>query len=220
MKKTFVCLANSKKYGERCIAGVEISNYDGAQYSVVSSNSEPKWIRPVSSREHGEVSTELVGKVRLLDIIEFEVSSECARGYQSENVFFDESSLKVIGRLDLVSRNVAQFQNTGTTLLFGNRGKAVHVDMIDQITSSLILIKPDAVQFHEVTYPNGKHQLRCKFHFGGNEYDLPVTDIDFCERFDKNPSGANKFSDHYFTISLGVEYNEFHYKLIAAVFYF
>lgn len=92
--------------------------------------------------------------------------------------------------------------------------------MIDQVASSLVLIRPDSVQFHEVTYPNGKHQLRGRFHFGGNEYDLPVTDIDFCNRFNKNPSEATNSSDWFFTISLGVEYNEFHYKLIAAVFYF
>lgn len=77
MKKTFICLANSKKYGERCIAGVEISDYDGVQYSVIGSNSQPKWIRPILNREHGEVSGELVGKVRLLDVVEFETSSEC-----------------------------------------------------------------------------------------------------------------------------------------------
>ena len=217
MKKTFVCLANSKKYGERCIAGVEISDFDGVQYSIAKLDSQPKWIRPVSNKEHGAVSSELVGKVQLLDVVEFEVSSECPRGYQSENVFFDESSLKIIGRLDWLSSNVEQFQSTDVALVFGNRGKAVHVDMIDQITHSLVLIRPDSLRFQEVTYPNGKHQVRCRFDYGGNEYDLPVTDIVFLASFNRDPTQTINFSDCFLTLSLGVEHNGFHSKLVAAV---
>lgn len=220
MQRIFVCLANSKKYGERCIAGVEISDYDGARYSVVRSNSQPKWIRPVSNREHGEVSSELVGSLQLLDVVEFDVSSEAPRGYQSENVFFDESSLNVVGRLDWKSDNVSQFQNTDAGLLFSNRGKAVHVDMIDQIQHSLVLIHPDASEFSEKTYPNGKHQVRCEFHYAEHEYDLPVTDLAFLDRFHRTPAEATSFSDCFLTISLGVEHNGFHTKLVAAVLCF
>ncbi len=96
MKKIFICLANSKKYGERCIAGVEITDFDGTNYSMVKVDSQPKWLRPVSKKDHGEVSANLVGKLNLLDIVEFDMLSECPRGYQSENVFFDEQSLIVI----------------------------------------------------------------------------------------------------------------------------
>ena len=43
--KTIVCLANSRKLSGRCVAGLELSN--GRRVG---------WIRPVSAREHEEVS--------------------------------------------------------------------------------------------------------------------------------------------------------------------
>ena len=45
MNKTFVCLANSRKLSGRCIAGKEFSN-----------NIPGDWIRPISEREHHEIS--------------------------------------------------------------------------------------------------------------------------------------------------------------------
>ena len=49
MKAIFICLANSKKYGERCIAGIELTKGANGNLTVVKENGRPKWIRPVSS---------------------------------------------------------------------------------------------------------------------------------------------------------------------------
>lgn len=220
MRKTFICLANSKKYGERCIAGVEIVDFNGSNYSVVRQEAQPKWVRPVSSTTHGAVSAGLVAKVGLLDVVELEMISEQPKGYQSENILFDERSLKVIGRLSWESNSVAQFQHNSLTQLFGNNDRAVHIHAIGQVNHSLTLIKPESVRFNAVTYPNGNSQLRSAFLFGGIKYDLPITDIAFCARYYKNPRDFSKYSEIFFTISLGVEFNDFHYKLIAAVFHF
>ena len=43
--KRLLCLANSRKLNGRCVAGIELS-----------SNQRLGWIRPVSAREHEEVS--------------------------------------------------------------------------------------------------------------------------------------------------------------------
>lgn len=80
-------MANSKKYGERCIAGVEIVFHGSGKYSVTKVDSQPKWVRPVSQKGHGEVSVAIVGTVQLLDIVEIEIIEECPQGYQSENFF-------------------------------------------------------------------------------------------------------------------------------------
>jgi hypothetical protein len=183
MKKTFVCLANSKKYHQRCIAGVEIENFDGNSYSIIKADNQPKWIRPVSSIGHGEVSEKVVGKVRLLDVVEIEVLKKRSQGYQSENILFDEESLQIVGRLDWSPENVEVFQNTDIRLLFGNRWSAIRVDAIDQVDYSLVLIKPIGVTFREVTKPNGSGQLRSSFRFNGVMYDLPITDIDFYVKY-------------------------------------
>jgi hypothetical protein len=220
MKKTFVCLANSQKWGQRCIAGVEITDYDGNSYSIVQYGSQPKWIRPVSKSTHGEVPVRVVGRVQLLDVVELEMISECPQGYQSENILFDEKSLKVIGQVEWSSEKVAQFQHTGIAQLFGNRGKAVHIDAISHVTASLVLIKPTSVRFRWDTKSDGSTKLRATFLLEGIKYDLPVTDGNFQAKYYQNQQEAINFSEWYFTISLGVKLNDFHYKLIAAVFGF
>jgi hypothetical protein len=69
-----ICLANSKKYGDRCIAGIETST--------------GKWIRPTSNLEYGQVPKEMIlvdGKEpRLLDILEIPLATTCP-GYEYEN---------------------------------------------------------------------------------------------------------------------------------------
>lgn len=217
MRKTIVCLANSKKYGERCIAGVEITGYNGAGYSVVTIGGQPKWIRPVSNREHGEVSAALVEQLEILDIFEIEVTAEIPHGYQSENVLFNESSLKVISSVKRQHDEVERFLTVAPGRLFGNKGKAVHVDMIDQVENSLVLIHPKGVTFSEITYPNGQQQVRCTFELDGIEYNLAVTDVNFLSQFDRRGGSPLYSNNCYLTISLGVEHNDFHSKLVAAV---
>ncbi|MDR1828241.1 MAG: hypothetical protein LBR29_07920, partial [Methylobacteriaceae bacterium] len=71
--KRMICLANSRKHNQRCIAGVELDNRAGT-----------RWIRPVASRNSGWVSTgtavrgasgesRSVNRLEVLDIVEFPV---------------------------------------------------------------------------------------------------------------------------------------------------
>jgi hypothetical protein len=217
MRTVFVCLANSKKYGERCIAGVKLQGgRDG--YSVRIEDNKPKWIRPVSNSEHGEVEEKLIKSIHLLDIIEIDVTRECPKGYQSENVEFDRNSLKVLSRIQLSAENLDMLTDKISTTIFGNRGKAVHIDDIPLQTNSLCFIKAEDVRcYYRTDY--GKKQLRAKFRFGNIEYDLPITDVNFIEDFGNNNNLLDSVKDIYLTLSLGVKYREFHYKLIAGVIY-
>jgi hypothetical protein len=76
IKKSIVCLANSKKFGGYCIAGKEC---DGRT-----------WIRPVSSCPTGELSqTEIRlqdgSEPRVLDVIELPLLEPKPHEYQREN---------------------------------------------------------------------------------------------------------------------------------------
>jgi hypothetical protein len=66
------------------------------------------------------------------------------------------------------------------TNLFGNRGKAVSAEVIDMVGHSLTFIK---VTYFEIFRRESDGQLRMKFEFNHNTYDLPITDMDFINKF-------------------------------------
>ena len=221
MEKLFICLANSKKYTERCIAGIELvkSSRRGYKYDIVKAeNNKPIWIRPASGSQHGEVSSNLVGHVNLLDIVKINVTRPNPQGYQSENVLFDPP-LSILDSIQRDSLLIDRLLSVDEPVLFGNKGKAVSIADIGQLNYSLVLIKPANVQVYSTTSRSENRQIRASFVFNDIPYDLPVTDIDFTNQFSQNPMLLESCTHIYFTISLGIEFQGLHYKLIAGVVY-
>ena len=124
MKTLFICLANSKKFGERCIAGIEVKK-TGTAYQPIEKEGKPKWLRPISRYQHGAVGEDLVGGINLMDIIEIDVEEFCPSGYQSENATFKPASIKKVGKIRLSDKNLDRLIDMDQYNLFGNRGKAV-----------------------------------------------------------------------------------------------
>jgi hypothetical protein len=214
MTTRIICLANSKKFSERCVAGIEVVKNDKS-YSILSSNSAPKWLRPITDSDHGEFPASIAKDLNLLDIIEFDIIEPCPSGYQSENVYFAEESVKKISQIRLSRENLDSLTHD-TTDLFGNKGKAVHEDVIDTINHSLIFIK---VTEHNVFIKPENDQLRMKFIYNSLEYDLPITDIKFETNFRENDKILQDIEHIYLTISLAVAHNNWHSKLIAGIIY-
>ena len=82
--KRIVCLANSRKWSGRCIAGKEIQE-DGRVGD---------WIRPVSDRDSQEVSEEERqyedgSDPRVLDVIDVPILNAQPKDYQQENWLLD-----------------------------------------------------------------------------------------------------------------------------------
>jgi hypothetical protein len=216
MKTLFICLANSKNFGERCIAGVEVTKVSGA-YEPVEKEGKPKWLRRISKCQHGAVGEDLVGGINLLDIIEIDVEESCPNGYQSENATFKPESIKKIGNIRLSDKNLDRLIDMDQYNLFGNRGKAVSDDVIDSVEHSLTLIK---VTDFQINRKDSDGQLRIEFVFNHDRYDLPITDIDFIKRYNENEALLKNTDCLYLSISLGVFHNGWHFKLIAGVLYF
>jgi hypothetical protein len=206
MKKQFVCLANSTKLNGRCLAGIEILN----KLQPVLNNTKPNWIRPVSNSTGGEISTNLVNQINLLDILEIDITNNIGSGFQSENVLFDPKSLIKVGSLKY--NQLINFCSDEPKI-FGNKGKAVHVDDIDFINHSLLFI---CVNIFSINSDDPQH-LRLEFEYNDLNYDLPITDPVFIDSYNKNNLILSARSEIFLAISLAVEHLGWHSKLVAGI---
>jgi hypothetical protein len=211
-------MAVSYKYGGRCIGGVELTkNQNDNSYSIVKENGAPKWVRPVTrNTEHGEIPMYLSSTCKVMDIVKLTDVEACPDCAQSENYYF--RGIKKVGHLATNSETLNMLCDNMHNLLFGNRGKAVHPDSYETMDYSLMLIKAQDVNFFmETRYGTDRMRLRVNFSYNGITYDLPVTDPDLCEQADYGVEALNGRDAYYMTISLGVEYEGWHSKLVANV---
>lgn len=213
MKTRFVCLANSFKEGGRCPAGMELDE----QNNPILMNGYPKWVRPICKTEHEEVPTNLVSHITVLDIVEIDVTSIPEKlGYQSENVYFDVNNIKVSEKFDC---NRLSELCCNRKYILGNKGKAVSEDYIKKMDFSLMLIKTNKFEVIEKSYddnPN-KPQYRLVFEHNNYKYDLPITDPVFLHKYPKDHSLLEDYKDIFISLSLGVKWNDWYYKLVAAI---
>jgi hypothetical protein len=216
MKTTFICLANSRKYGERCIAGIEVKQ-NGNYWEIVHKSNRPKWLRPVSDSEFGSVSPALVGCMNLLNIVEIEIIACMPRGYQSENVLFDPKSLHVLGSITATWNNLSKLSNAHDFSIFAGHGRAIHRDKMAGVDYSLALIEARDVRIR-VRDDNG--HLRAEFIYGQYHYDLPITDVNFIEKYTLNEAVLEDANHVFLSISLGIEFEERYYKLVAGIVWF
>lgn len=187
-----LCLANSWKYGGRCVAGVQ---NDGS------------WIRPVSDTEDGSLNGNSClmrgGRpVRVLDVVRLRVQSPDPRPHQPENWIVTDDEWVL-----LRSRNVhevSEFLDSVTVQgpsLFGTTTERVTWSQIQESESnpSLALVKAQRPRFH--WSQSNPTQRRASFALGGVSYDLPMT-FEF-ELPAKGEANHRSQSSWYFTISLG-----------------
>lgn len=149
--KRIICLANSRKLQGRCVAGIELTEEGAA-----------KWIRPVSAREHQEVSEyerqyEDGSDPRLLDVLEIPVTKHQPADYQRENWLLDpEQYWRKIGSYEWarLSRFVEAPITLEATSTIAAAMKAVMEDLAsdyDPLDGKGLLWRSDHSSF------NGKH---------------------------------------------------------------
>lgn len=220
MDKTFICLANSYKHGNRCLAGIEIDLYPQRNsYSVKrDANGNPIWFRPVHrTAEAGAIPNSEAQSIVVLDIVKACLVEPCPDGAQTENYYY--SRLEKLSRVSRNTKNLDGFIDNSHSVLFGNRGAAVPPDRFVNLDYSVLLIKSSQVEFYmkDRAEWNKEPQPRGKVMHNGTEYDLPVTDPIFRQVIQNDIEKANSYADYYITLSLGVEHDEWHSKLIACV---
>jgi hypothetical protein len=216
MKRYFICLANSKKYGERCIAGIELERGKDMEFDIVWKEGKPKWIRPVSDAEHGQIPEKAVKSMQLFDIFEVEVVSEAPKGYQSENVVIDLKSLLYIKSVEVTGKRLDLLSEKEQKVLFDSHPRAVGKEGILAIKHSLQFIRVENASIY-LSELRETEQYRINFTFEENNYNMPVTDVNFLLAFKENPNLLENCDTVYVTVSLGIEHKERYYKLAAGI---
>ena len=220
MVKRIVCLANSRKLSGRCVAGKELLG-----------GGPVGWIRPISDREHEEVSEyerqyQDGSDPRVLDIMDVPLLDPRPTGYQQENWLLDpEHYWAKVGHFawsDL--RNLADpaalLWVNGQSTYNGHNDK-ISLALASDLRSSLRLIRVDRLTLSVFkpgeAFGNPKRRVQGRFQHYGVEYRLWVTDPGYERMHLARPDGDYEIGESFLTLSLGEAYNDACYKLIAAI---
>ena len=216
MDKHFICLANSYKHGGRCIAGIEVvPQADGSLTIVRHDDGRPRWIRPVSMSANGEIPNHLADSFKIFSLVKLYDVEPCPDKAHTEDV---HCSRMEICPFDLLPTKtfLNQLLDTQHKAIFYYRGKAIPATIIDRLDYSLMLIQPENVSAYcDEEKENSKYRM--KFTYSGSNYDFPITDPVFLEQFKKNSEKYDDLNGVYLVLSLGLEFEGFHFKLVATV---
>jgi hypothetical protein len=207
-----ICLANSRRDGGRCVAGIDLDS--------------GRWIRPIPPRGGAipEEKTFLSGKLFTpLDVIELELDAPAfTTRFQCENRLMQNWNWRLAGLVD--ARDILKYCNKEGIVLH-SPGKTVEPSEMERLTperwTSLQLIHSANVTFQ----PDPRIAIRWQARFSpgrsGPTYCLNITDPEATLRLNKK----DKFKPEcLLTVSLTEpkEFKEYGkpelcYKLIAAV---
>ena len=216
MEKYFICLANSYNRGGRCIAGVEIiSDNSGGWKPVRNDDGSPRWIRPIAKTTYGEIPNLVAERIKMLSLVKLTNAVPCPEQAHVENVYYSRME-QCEYNTSLESSILNQLIDTKHQFVFQNKGRAVAADMLMDINYSLMLIHPSKASAYR-DENREKSKNRMKFTYYGIEYDFPITDPTFLEAFKRASERYADIPDVYLALSLGLEFEGWHHKLVAGV---
>ena len=227
--KRIVCLANSRKQKERCIAGKEL----------LADGRPGGWVRPVSDRGDEAVSSferqyRDHSEPRVLDVIDVPVLEERPNSYQSENWLLDPHPVYPPVFWSKVCRvtldDLPQFTDPAGPLWTNGhssdkgRNDRIPLYLAHALDSSLLLIQVDRLEL-STTKAQSKlrvqgrflYKLQGRFRYDGREYRLSVTDPIYEQAYGERPNSSYALDACFLTVSLGAPHKGYAYKLIAAI---
>lgn len=215
-----VCMANSEKHSNHCVAGLRTS---GAG-----------WVRPVSDTADGALSAAqciLDGgeRPKPLDVIRVPLREHRPREHQPENWVIEGSEWKYVDRADATIVPLLEEHLYDETFLFGDSSDRIHMSRFATTPAleSLALIVPADLRWRITTSYRGNRQTRAIFRHGDGHYNLGVTDLDWNEHLEEKgyKVGTSRTSSLardgriLLTVSLSepTDWDGCCYKLVAAV---
>ena len=213
--KKILCLANSRKNHNYCIAG-----------KIILNNHQNKWIRPISSSQTGELSSSDIKLTnrkipKLGDVIEIKIKEQCPNGHQIEN-YLNDSTFQWKYCKTVSNSHLEKFLDAPKQLWINgsnsNDGKndRVSKDKINQCKSSLYFIKASDARIILSKYGT-KKRVRINFKYNDDSYSISVTDISIEKKYEEKSTDNYKIGNCFLTISLASVFQEYYYKLAAGV---
>lgn len=216
MDKFFICLANSYKRGGRCIAGVEIALKDDGKWKMIRNHDgNPQWIRPIANTPYGEIPNHLALGIKPLTIVKLCDVQPCPHNAHTEDVFFSQMNCYK-DDFPIINEVLNLLVDPNHQAIFHNRGRAISTQMITGLNYSLMLIHPENIQTY-IDETREKSKYRMSFTYFGTNYDFPITDPLFLDRMRETPQLYSQIDNAYLTLSLGMEFEGWHHKLVAGV---
>jgi hypothetical protein len=216
-----ICLANSYKHGNRCVAGISLDT--------------GRWVRLVGRRAPGcltlgEASYSNGSEAALLDVFEAELGEGCGSNCHPEDVYVTEKRWRLLYRFDepRYALHFADFISKRPSVLQGYND-TVSAERVMEVARerSLELIQPEDLWWWN-REERGKLKSRAFFrvsHASRVRYDLAVTDPVWLNKLHNLSAGiyphsfffGGKIPKTFLTMSLGEAFEGFHYKLVAGV---
>ncbi len=212
----FVCLANSRKLGGRCVAGLRIRDRKIEKHD---------WVRPVSTSERGEVPIPQYasgGAMRLGDIVRFREGSSVPHGpgYQPENVEFagpwENEGRVTWNELCSHAERPTEPWPVGTSSSMGSNDRFLLQQAV-QVDRSLTLQRVKNLRLSTLKSSfNGAIEVRGEFMVGTTLLRLRVTDPVVEQQLQASQQ-AQVLPDTLVCLSLGEPLQGYVYKLIAGI---
>ncbi|GAA0528992.1 hypothetical protein A8924_1273 [Saccharopolyspora erythraea NRRL 2338] len=214
--KVLVCLANSRKNNERCVAGIEVVN------------GWKRWIRPVSDRPGQGVSVverqyQGGAEPQVLDNISVPLLGPQPDGFQRENWLLDSTvRWQKVGRIGW-SELCTLEQLPESLWINGHHSSTGMNDRVPTgqgrlVEDSLKLIRVDSVKIQVMPWStNEKPYVRAQFLYARYAYALRVTDPVYEKNFHDRGPGEYRLGESFLTVSLAEEFQGYFYKLAAAI---
>ena len=216
--KEIVCLANSRKHGGTCVAGIDLRG-----------TRKRSWVRPVSARDGHAVSLEERrfadgGDLEPLDIIRVPLLSAKPWIHQTENWLLDPRQRWVKvgewppGDVGLLEDHPADLWGTGDSSGKG-RNDRIAETAAARLAGSLAFVRVDdlRIRVYDGGFGQVKREVRAIFDYQGVIHNLKVTDPAYERHYLRKRDGIYNLEDGRLTVSLAEPFDGFCYKLVAAI---
>jgi hypothetical protein len=165
-----LCLANSKKHGGRCVAGLRA---DGEG-----------WIRPVSFEREGTLfdrhcTLDDGSLASVLDLIRIRFATPRPEPHHPENQLITHTGWQLVSRpAPPTMQALIQTQRVAGPELLGSRSDRIPAETFaaSPAPASLALIAPDTLEWIIKTNRAGERRTRVAFTLGGAHSELALTD--------------------------------------------